>query len=303
MGAGADYQLKQYEYARSALKVGLDQQARLKVNPFKFGMIGSTDSHTGMSTADEDNFFGKMSHSYPRPDRMFSRVDKNVHYLSNWQTAASGYAAVWTKENTREALFAAMKRKEVYATTGPRITVRFFGGWEYEEDDAVRSDIARIGYTKGVPMGGDLTSAPKGKSPTFLIRAVKDPDGANLDRIQVIKGWRGKKGGLYEKVYNVALADSRKVRRNGTAKPIGSTVNVNEATYTNAIGDPELTITWKDPNFNDKALAFYYVRVLEISTPRWTAYDAKRFDLKDIPKDIPMITQERAYTSPIWYTP
>ena len=186
--------------------------------------------------------------------------------------------------------FSAIKRKEVYGTTGPRMTVRFFGGWEYEEIDALQPDMAKIGYSKGIPMGGDLTNAPKGKSPTFLIRAVKDPDGANLDRIQVIKGWRDTTGDLHEKIYNVALADGRKVLQSGKVDSIGSTVNVSEASYTNAGGDPELAITWQDPDFNDKELAFYYARVLEIPTPRWTAYDATFFGVSNIPKEVPMVT-------------
>ncbi len=223
--------------------------------------------------------------------------------LLNWETAAAGYAAVWAEENTREALFAAMKRKEVYASTGPRITVRFFGGWNYNEDDAFKPDLATIGYANGVPMGGDIVNAPVGKSPKFLIRAVRDPDGANLDRVQVIKGWRIDSGELKERVYDVALSDNRKLGRNGKAKVVGSTVDIGDASYTNSIGDPELAVVWTDPDFNPEELAFYYVRVLEIPTPRWTAYDAKFFGLKPLPKEIPMIIQERAYTSPIWYTP
>ena len=219
------------------------------------------------------------------------------------QYSSAGYAGVWATENTRDALFAAMKRKETYATTGPRMTVRFFGGWEYETDDAFKPDLARIGYSKGVPMGGDLVHAPKGKTPSFLIRAVKDPDGANLDRVQVIKGWHDKQGELYEKVYNVALSDGRKENKKGKAPTVGSTVNLKNASYTNSIGDPELAVVWQDPDFNKDELAFYYVRVLETPTPRWTAYDAKYFGLEDLPEEVPMVIQERAYTSPIWYSP
>jgi len=284
-----------YEYARPALKLGLQQQAKLGINPFKFGMIGSTDGHSAISAVEEDNYLGVLSSLEPGPDRIENPL--------GWKINAAGYAAVWAEENTRESLFAAMKRKEVYATTGPRMTVRFFGGWEYDINDAIRPDLAKIGYSKGVPMGGDLTNAPKGKTPNFLIRAVKDPDGANLDRVQVIKGWRDKNGALHEKIYNVALSDGRKENRKGKVKPVGNTVDIKDASYTNSIGDPELAVVWKDPDFNKNELAFYYVRVLEIPTPRWTAYDAKYYDLKNIPKEIPMITQERAYTSPIWYEP
>ena len=291
---------KRYEYARSALKLGLQQQSELGVNPFKFGMIGSTDSHTSLATADEDNFWGKHSNREPHKKRMLAPAG----YPSiEWENAAQGYAAVWAKENTRDAIFEAMKRKEVYATTGPRMTVRFFGGWNYDINDAFKADLAKIGYQKGVPMGGDLTNAPLGKSPKFLIRAVKDPDGANLDRVQVIKGWHDKHGELHEKIYNVALSDNRKNNSSGKAKPVGSTVDITDASYTNTIGDPELAVVWQDPDFNKDELAFYYVRVLEIPTPRWTAYDAKYFGINDIPDDVPMVTQERAYTSPIWYSP
>ena len=280
-------------YARSALKLGLDQKAKLGVNPFKFGMIGSTDTHTGLSTADEDNFWGKMGTNEPSPYRA----------TTGSMFGAAGYAAIWATENTRESLFAAMRRREVYATTGPRMTVRFFGGWDYVPDDAVRPDLAREGYAKGVPMGGDLTNAPKDKSPRFLIRAVKDPDGANLDRIQVVKGWRDKKGELQEKIYDVTLSDGRTADQGGKVKPVGNTVDLENASYTNGIGDPELAVVWHDPDFDKDELSFYYVRVLEIPTPRWTAYDAKFYGLKDLPENISMIIQERAYSSPIWYSP
>lgn len=195
-----------------------------------------------------------------------------------------------------------MQRKETYATTGPRITVRFFGGWSFTDDDALRPDLAHIGYTRGVPMGGDLTAAPKRRSPGFLIHAVRDPDGANLDRIQVIKGWRDTKGKLQEKVYNVALSDDRKADAPGKAEPVGNTVNLDDATYTNRIGDPELSTVWTDPDFNAKEHAFYYVRVLEIPTPRWTDFDVARKSAKLGPH-VPVMTQERVYASPIWYTP
>ena len=292
---------KKSEYARSTLKLGLDQQVRLKINPFKFGMIGSTDSHTPLSTAGEDNFWGKLSQFEPSPTRMLETLTGDSLH---WEIAASGYAAICSEENTREALFAAMKRKETYASsTGPRMTVRFFGGWDYSVEDELKPDLARIGYAKGVPMGGDLTNAPKDSAPSFLIRTVKDPEGANLDRVQVIKGWRSMDGELHEKIYNVALSDGRKENKDGKAPPVGSTVNIKDASYTNSIGDPELAVVWQDPDFDKNELAFYYVRVLEIPTPRWTAYDAKFFKLKDLPETIPMVTQERAYTSPIWYSP
>lgn len=290
-----------HEYARGALKLGLQFEAKLGVNPFKFGMIGSTDSHTSLATGAEDNFFGKFPESEPGPQRFENIMAGRL--WSNWKIVASGLAAVWAQENTRESLFESMKRKEVYATTGSRMVVRFFGGWDYAKGDIDRPDYVDVGYAKGVPMGGDLANAPKGKAPTFLVFAAKDPDGANLDRAQIVKGWLDTDGSLKEKVYDIALSDGRKVsRRTGKAKPVGSTVDVKDASYTNAIGDPQLSAAWSDPDFDPKERAFYYVRVIEIPTPRWSAYDAKFFGL-DVADDVPMINQDRAYTSPIWYTP
>jgi hypothetical protein len=216
--------------------------------------------------------------------------------------AASGYAAVWAEENTRRAIFDAMERKEVYSTTGPRIMVRFFGGWEYTEDDARSRRPAEVGYAKGVPMGGDLTMAPNGKAPTFLVAALKDALSGNLDRIQIIKGWLDAEGKTQEKVYDVVWSDDRKPDSKGKLPPVGDTVDVANATFTNTIGAPELITVWSDPDFDPKVRAFYYARVIEIPTPRWTAYDAVRFGDK-MPSEVKMKTQERAYTSPIWYTP
>lgn len=289
------------EYARPALKLGLRQQALTGVNPFKFGMIGSTDTHMALPGAVDENNFWAYEPSAARVTTTFSAT-------TNWEMNAAGLAAVWATGNTRKDLFNAMRRKEVYASTGPRMTVRFFGGWDYVPADATRPDLARVGYTNGVPMGSDLTNAPEGKSPRFLIRAVKDPDGANLDRMQVIKGWRDTSGELHEKVYNVALSDGRKVDASGHVEPLVSTVNIKEASYTNSVGEPELAVVWEDPDFDKNELAFYYVRVLEIPTPRWTAYDAKFYVAKlysvdSLAKEMPMVTQERAYTSPIWFTP
>jgi hypothetical protein len=222
----------------------------------------------------------------------------------DWEVSASGYAAVWARENTRASLWDAMQRKETYATTGPRMLVRFFGGWDFERKDAQSRLPAEIGYTKGVPMGGDLQDAPAGKAPTFLVAALKDPIGANLDRIQIVKGWLDANGRAQEKVYDVIWgdADKRKPGADGKLPPVGNTVDVENATWTNTIGDPELIAVWKDPSFDAKQRAFYYARVLEIPTPRWTAYDAKRLGVKALPGTA-MTLQERAYTSPIWYTP
>jgi hypothetical protein len=294
----------QYEYARSALKLGLKLESQLGTNPFKFGMIGSTDSHTALATADDDNFFGKHSGSEPSPDRMSHPFAKfGDAEIMGWETLASGYVAVWAKENTREALFDAMQRREVYGTTGPRILVRFFGGWDFTAEDANTRTPAHAGYRKGVPMGGDLRKAPAGKSPSFLVAALKDHLGGNLDRIQVIKGWMDAQGQLHEKVYDVAWSGDRKPGADGKLPPVGNTVDVPSATWSNSIGANELITVWQDPDFDPRQRAFYYARVIEIPTPRWTAYDVKYYGLKNVDPKIPMVTQERAYTSPIWYTP
>jgi hypothetical protein len=290
------------EYAREALKRGLAIEERLGTNPYKFGMIGSTDSHTSLAAVEEDNFFGKHSGAEPSPERMMHPFMSNENgTIMGWQQVASGLAAVWAAENTREALFDAMARKETYATTGSRMMVRFFGGWDYSEADLNNRQPAFAGYAKGVPMGGDLTAAPAGKAPTFMAYAVRDPIGANLDRIQIIKGWKDGKE-LKEKVYDVAWSGDRRIGANGKLPPVGNTVNVVTASWTNTIGAPELGVVWTDPDFDPEQRAFYYVRVLEIPTPRWSLYDAVRFDVKH-PDDAPTSTQERAYTSPIWYTP
>jgi hypothetical protein len=290
------------EYAREALKRGLAIEERLGTNPYKFGMIGSTDSHTSLVAVEEDNFFGKHSGAEPAPERMvheFMRSESGV--IMGWQMVASGLAAVWATENTREALFDAMARKETYATTGSRMMVRFFGGWDYTDADLNSRQPVFAGYAKGVPMGGDLTAAPSGKAPTFMAYAVRDPIGANLDRIQIVKGWKDGKE-LKEKVYDVAWSGDRQPGADGKLPPVGNTVNVVTASWTNTIGAPELGAVWTDPDFDPKQRAFYYVRVLEIPTPRWSLYDAVRFDVEH-PDGAPTSTQERAYTSPIWYTP
>lgn len=296
-------QQKQGEYARPALKRGLAIEAKLGINPYKFGLIGSTDAHTSFASADNDNFWGQYPNTPPSATRPMDRFVPSWKRPLHWETTAAGYAAVWAQENTRASLFAAMRRREVYATTGPRITVRFFAGWDFLPEDAFSPNLARVGYRKGVPMGGDLSRPDSDVSPRFLIAALRDPDGANLDRIQVIKGWRDAAGNLHEKVYDVALSDGRKPSKRRRAKSVGSTVDVAKASYSNAIGAAQLTVVWQDPDFQITEAAFYYVRVIEIPTPRWPAYDAKYFGIKDLPDDVVMVTRERAYTSPIWYTP
>jgi len=293
------------EYAREALKIGLKLEDKLGTNPYQFGMIGSTDSHTGLATAEEDNFFGKHTGGEPNKDRYkhpMAKVGDNEY--KGYAPVASGWAAVWAEENTRESIFDAMLRKETYATTGSRMVVRFFGGWEFESGDAENRLPAKTGYAKGVPMGGELSSAPEDRNrPTFLVAALKDAIGGNLDRIQIIKGWMDAKGNLHEKVYDVAWSGDRKQDPDtGKLPSVGNTVNVAKASWTNTIGATELIAVWSDPDFDASQSAFYYARVIEIPTPRWTAYDAKYFKA-NMPADVPMTTTERAYTSPIWYKP
>ncbi len=291
-----------HEYARSALKLGLKYENSLGVNPFKFGLIGSTDGHNTFSTTEEDDFWGKFPESEPAPERMTNGMAGNLLW-KNWRIVASGYAAVWARENTREAIFAALKRREVYATTGSRIQVRFFGGWEVSAGDETKPAYSDLGYASGVPMGGDLTSAPADRAPTFLVVASKDPDGANLDRVQIVKGWLARDGSLHEKVYDVVWAGERTADPlTGKVPSVGSTVNAADATYRNSIGDSSLATVWRDPDFDALERAFYYARVLEIPRPRWTTHDAVYFDV-ELPEGAPVAIQDRAYTSPIWYTP
>jgi hypothetical protein len=292
------------EYAREALKRGLAIEQKLGTNPYQFGMIGATDSHTGLATAQEDNFYGKFATYEPSGKRasktLFRHGSGEGVAQTGWSQVASGLAAVWATDNTRTALFEAMERKEVYATTGSRMSVRFFGGWNYEDKDLTASNPAAIGYAKGVPMGGDISDGGK-KSPSFMVYATRDSIGANLDRIQVVKGWLGKDGNTEEKVYDVVWAGDRKIRK-GKLSPVGNTVDVKTATYTNDIGASELSTVWTDPDFDAKQKAFYYARVLEIPTPRWSTIDAVRFGVKRH-EDAPIAIQDRAYTSPIWYKP
>ena len=288
----------QYEYARQALKNGMLMESRLGANPFKYGMIGSTDSHTGLSTPAENNYFSKHAGVEPKADRW----SLSKHSTTGWQYQASGYAAVWAQDNTRGAIWDALKTKEVYGTTGSRIAVRVFGGFDFSASDVQRADFADVGYAKGVPMGGELKAAAKGQAPVLMIQAAKDPVGGNLDRVQVIKGWLDAKGAVQEKIYDVAWSGQRKAGKDGKLPSVGNTVNVKEATWSNSIGAPALQAVWRDPNFDPALKAFYYVRVIEIPTPRWTAYDAKRYGVTMGP-EVPMIVTERAYTSPIWYNP
>jgi hypothetical protein len=293
------------EYVREALKTGLQLEQQLGTNPFKLGIVGGSDSHSGLTAMEEDNFGGKFKQSEPGPGR-WDEVGSKTKYgtIKGYDYGANGWTGVWATSNTREAIWDAMHRRETYATTGPRMAVRFFGGFDFSADDANAADMAKRGYAKGVPMGGDLYTPAAGKKISFIISAVKDPIGANLDRVQVIKGWVDAKGNKQEKIYNVVWgdADKRKLDANGKIPEVGNTVNLATCEVANTIGATTLKTIWTDPDFDPAFPAVYYVRVLEIPTPRWTAWDAMRYKIKMDPK-VPMIIQERCYTSPIWYTP
>jgi hypothetical protein len=292
------------EYARAALKQGFGIEARTGTNPYRFGFSGATDSHTSLSTADEDNYFGKATNAEPSPTRVdhpFAKTE--IGEFAGWQLVASGYTGVWATENTREALWDAMVRRETYATTGPRMMVRFFGGWAFDDNDLRSRTPAFRGYEKGVPMGADLRPAPTGAvAPSFMVYALRDPIGANLDRIQIVKGWMDAGGALHERVYDVAWSAGREPGPDGRLPPVGNTVDEAAANWTNTIGASELATVWTDPDFDPDQQAFYYARVLEIPTPRWVLYDRLRLGA-DIPEDAVLTGQERAYTSPIWYAP
>ena len=292
------------EYAREALKQGLLLEKKLGYNPYKFGFGGATDSHTSLATADEDNFFGKSTSVEPSKDRInHPFVSSDLGAFEGYKLVSSGYTGIWAHENTRSALFDAMERKETYGTTGPRMTVRFFGGWDYNKEDLQANDPAKVGYAKGVPMGGDLVKQKSNKAPSFMVYAMRDPKSAYLDRIQVIKGWLDKSGKLHERVYDVAVSDGRKIDSSGrTKKAVGNTVDLTTATWKNSIGDAQLSAVWTDPDFDKNESSFYYTRVIEIPTPRWVLYDKVRLGAV-LPKEAELVGQERAYSSPIWYSP
>ena len=300
VGQKNDYKASAADYIRPALKRGLSIGQQVGVNPYKFGLIGSTDAHTGLSTSEEGNFWGKMA-SDSTPE---TKERLGVQMRSNgWNMSASGIAAVWAKENTREAIYAAFKRKEVYATSGPRLRVQMFAGWDFPEGAESSESFSVIGSQFGVPMGGDLTAGDNdGKAPVFLLRAVKDPLGANLDRLQVVKGWIDSAGQQQEKVYNVAWSDDRQLDASGNLSPVGNTVDLSSGRYDNSIGQPEFSLRWTDPDFGPQQSAFYYVRVLQIPTPRNGLLDSLALELDEPPRGAKTI-QERAYSSPIWYQP
>jgi hypothetical protein len=296
---GGQAEVSEGDYVRSSLQRGMQIDQNVGANPYKFGLVGSTDSHTGLASAEESNFWGKFAID-STPETTFVEIAAG---LSGADMSASGLAAVWAEENTRTSLFAAFKRKEVYATTGPRIRVRFFGGWHFKSKNAQQPGMVNIGYTYGHPMGSDLTKAPEDEAPKFLMYAVKDPAGANLDRMQIVKGWVDAGGQAHEKVYDVALAGTRQYDEQGRALPIASTVDLATGKYSNVFGAPSLSAYWEDPDFDRAQRAFYYLRVVQIPTPRHTLSDAIALGMDPNDTGHPSVIQERAYSSPIWYTP
>jgi len=287
-------------YVRNALLRGLSFQDSIGANPYKYGFVGATDNHTGTVTVDESDFLGKLAVDAVTANR-YNPEPRPI--FPAWEMSASGLTGVWATENTREAIFAALKRKEVYATTGPRIQLRVFGGFAFRAGDANADDIAEVGYARGVPMGSDLTNAPRGRSPQLLIHAAMDPTGATLDRVQVIKGWVDAAGESHEQVYDVVWSGGRRVGANGKVPSVGNTVDLATGFWDNAIGSPQLAAVWQDPDFDPGELAFYYVRAIEIPTPRHSLYDAIALGIDPAETGQPATLQERAYSSPIWYTP
>jgi hypothetical protein len=288
------------DYVRPALKLGLAIQKEVGANPYKFGFIGSTDSHSGLSSPEESNFWGKMA-TDSTPETKTPVIGR-PNGADGWNMSASGLAAVWATENTREAIFAAFKRKETYATSGPRMRVQLFAGWSFPEGAEIADNFAELGYSHGVPMGGDLLANSDAEAPEFLVRAVKDPNDANLDRVQIVKGWVDATGEQHERVYNIDWSGDRALDANGKLDAVGNTVDLKTARYTNSIGQAEFATRWKDPDFDAAQMAFYYARVLQIPTPRNGLYDSLALQLEEPPRG-PKTIQERAYTSPVWYTP
>jgi hypothetical protein len=288
-------------YVRQALTAGLIHEAKLGTNPFKYGIVAGADVHSGYSGNEEWNWHGAHGDTDDTPQKRLN-PKPNASGESGAIVGSAGATAVWAEENTRASIFDAMKRKETYGTSGPLVRLRFFGGWDYADDLPSDEGFVKKAYANGVPMGGDLPLRPEGmEAPTFAVQALKDPQSGNLDRIQIVKGWV-ERGKAKERIYNVALSDDRTVGKNGKVAPVGNTVDIGKATYTNDIGDTQLSVVWTDPDFNPKQRAVYYVRVIEIPTPRWSTYDAAKLGVQPS-KAVPATIQERAWSSPIWYTP
>jgi len=299
LGSFSGRTFKKENFVRWAVTKGLDYEAKLGVNPYKLGFIGGTDNHNGLpSDVAEDDYIG--SHG-PADGTLEARRDGEIDgWIKSKESNPGSLAAVWATRNTRAAVWDAMAARETFVTSGTRIKVRFFGGADLGAPSTDPRELVEQGYRNGVPMGGTIEKASK--APTFTVWAAKDPNGANLDRIQIIKGMVDASGEPQDKVIDVVWSGNRKPGKDGRLPPVGDTVNVKQATYSNAIGSPELMGTWTDPDFDPARPALYYVRVLEIPTPRWTTYDAVRNKLALLP-DVPAAIQERAWTSPIWYTP
>ena len=288
------------DYVRPALKRGLALQQKIGANPYKFGFIGSTDAHSGLSSPEEGNFWGKMAKDSTPETK--APVLGNPTGADGWNMSASGLAAVWATDNSREAIYAAFKRKETYATSGPRLRVQMFAGWDFPANAEAAENFSTIGYQHGVPMGGDLTANAAAAAPQFMVRAVKDPLDANLDRVQMVKGWVDAAGEQQEMVYNIDWSGDRVLDANGKLPAVGNTVDPKTARYTNSIGQAEFATKWSDPDFDPAQAAFYYARVLQIPTPRNGLFDSIALQLDEPPRG-PKTIQERAYTSPVWYTP
>jgi len=287
-------------FIRQGLLDGMAEEAAGRGNPFKYGYIGDTDTHNAAASHEEDNYTGKFAFENDAKFRMEGAPGQPpAQHQQIMEFSSGGLAGVWAEKNTRGAIYDAMVRKETFATSGPLMKVRLFAGWDFATAD-LGDGLAKAGYARGVPMGGDLKGT--GKAPTFLVAAMKDPKSGNLDRVQIVKGWIDASGKQHEKVYDVVWSGERKPGRDGKLPAVGNSVDLKTAKYTNTIGAPELATAWTDPEFDPKQRAFYYARVLEIPTPRWSTYDAVALGMP-IPKGLPATIQERAWTSPIWYTP
>jgi len=303
LGSGGVLGLIDKSFVRQALTTGVGFQEMIGSNPFKYGIVAGSDSHIAASANEEFNYPGVHGNIDHSPQMRLSG-DSTVAGEPAIEFGTPGATGVWAPENTREAIFDGIKRKEVYGTSGPLIRVRFFGGWDYPKGLVKDKNFVSKAYKAGVPMGGDLSAKPaKAKAPTFAVWAMKDPESGNLDRVQIIKGWYDKRGYGFQKIYDVVWSDNRKPDpKTGKLPPVGNTVNIKKATYSNTIGDTQLSAVWTDPDFDPSQHAVYYARVIEIPTPRWSTYDAALLGVKP-PKGVQSTIQERAFASPIWYTP